>query len=309
MNVGMVARVRRFSRTYTQRVGALEARYLGRDRPLGEARVLWEIGDGGRDVRALRRDLDLDSGYLSRLLRSLEADGLVTIAPSEADRRVRTARLTAAGRAERDLLDRRADELAASLLAPLSDGQRARLVEALAEVERLLAAADVSFAVVDSESPDAQRSLQAYYEELDRRFPGGFDIGRSLHPSAGEMRPPKGTFVVATLHGEPVGCGGLVFQADEPPTLKRMWVAPAARGLGIGRRLLAALEGEAAAHGYDAVRLETNATLTEAIALYRSAGYREVPAFNAEPYGDHWFERSLGTPAAAPRDGDGDPTG
>ena len=116
--------MRSFNRLVTQRVGALNDHYLSRDRPLGEARVLWEIGVDGCDVRRLRSRLGLDSGYLSRLLRSLERARLVTVAPSEADRRVRTARLTPAGRAERELLDRRSDELARSFLEPLSDRQR-----------------------------------------------------------------------------------------------------------------------------------------------------------------------------------------
>ena len=107
-----IARVRRFNRTVTERVGALNDRYLARDRPLGASRVLWEVGDDGTDVRALRARLGLDSGYVSRLLRGLEADGLVTVEPNEHDRRVRTARLTAEGRAERALLDRSSDELA-----------------------------------------------------------------------------------------------------------------------------------------------------------------------------------------------------
>src|SRR4029450_2122260 len=105
MGDAMVAQVRRFNRLVTERVGALEDRYLARSRPLGEARVLWEIGDGGCDVRSLRSRLQLDSGYLSRLLRSLEAAGLVDVGPNERDRRVRTARLTPAGVAERCVLD------------------------------------------------------------------------------------------------------------------------------------------------------------------------------------------------------------
>src|SRR3954470_22842095 len=127
MDEATVARVRSFNRVVTQRVGALDDRYLSRDRPLGEARVLWEIGEAGCDVRALRSRLGLDSGYLSRLLRSLEAAGLVDVRPSEADRRVRTARLTTAGRRERVVLDRRSDELARSFLAPLGEAKRARL--------------------------------------------------------------------------------------------------------------------------------------------------------------------------------------
>src|ERR687883_836320 len=99
-----VEQVRRFNRTVTERVGALNDHFLGLDRPLGEARLLWEIGVDGCEVRLLRARLGLDSGYVSRLLRSLEAAGLVTVTASDADRRIRVARLTAAGRAERAAL-------------------------------------------------------------------------------------------------------------------------------------------------------------------------------------------------------------
>src|SRR5256885_15987352 len=139
----MVTQVRRFSRIVTQRVGALDDHFLARDRPLGEARLLWEIGVEGCDVRALRARLDLDSGYLSRLLRSLERDGLVRVEPGEHDGRVRTARLTRAGLKERAELDRSSDGLAESLLEPLNDSQRDRLVTAMADVERLLMATPV----------------------------------------------------------------------------------------------------------------------------------------------------------------------
>jgi len=131
-----VSQVRSFNRLITQRVGALDDRYLARSRPLGEARLLWEIGVEGCDVRRLRSRLDLDSGHLSRLLRSLEAAQLVRVDPNERDRRVRTAQLTSAGLAERDLLERRSDELARSFLEPLSEPRRRRLVAAMAEVER-----------------------------------------------------------------------------------------------------------------------------------------------------------------------------
>jgi DNA-binding MarR family transcriptional regulator len=286
-----VAQVRRFNRVVTQRVGALDDRFLARDRPLGEARLLWEIGRDGADVRALRERLELDSGYVSRLLRNLEAAGLVSVAPGAVDRRVRTVRLTPAGRRERALLDRRSDELAERLLAPLGDGQRERLVAAMADVERLLTAATVRIAPLDPEHPHARHCLDAYVAELGRRFPGGFDPARSISADAPELRPPAGLLLVATRGDEPVGCGALKFHPGAPTELKRMWVAPAARGLGVGRRLLAELEARAAS---DVVRLETNGALTEAIALYRSAGYVEVPAFNAEPYAHHWFEKRLG---------------
>jgi DNA-binding MarR family transcriptional regulator/GNAT superfamily N-acetyltransferase len=296
MDAGMVGQIRSFNRTVTQRVGALSDAFLGRGRPLGQARLLWEIGPAGSDVRALRAQLDLDSGYLSRLLRSLAANGLVDIRPSSTDGRVRTAHLTGRGRAERAELDRRADDVATSILRPLTDGQRKRLVTAMAEVELLMAASAVRVAVCDPGHPHARWCERAYFAELARRFQAGFDPARSHTASVAELTPPAGLLLVATLHGEPAGCGALRFHGDAPGELKRMWVAPARRGLGLGRRLLAELEAQAAANGVRVLRLETNRSLAEAIAMYRSAGYREVAPFNDEPYAHHWFEKTLGVP-------------
>jgi DNA-binding MarR family transcriptional regulator/N-acetylglutamate synthase-like GNAT family acetyltransferase len=288
-----VEQVRSFNRVVTERVGALNDRYLSRDRPLGEARVLWEIGPGGSDVRRLRSALQLDSGYLSRLLRSLEAAKLIRVETSAHDGRVRTVRLTAAGRREREALDRASDELARSLLEPLDGPRRERLVTAMTEVERLLTAALVELDVVDPADRNARQCVRAYFDELNRRFDAGFDPARSIPAELDELRPPHGLFLVAMLRDEPVGSGALKFHGDEPAELKRMWVAESARGLGLGRRLLDELERLAAANGARVVRLETNRSLTEAIGLYRSAGYREVAAFNDEAYAHHWFEKRL----------------
>ena len=289
----MLEQVRSFNRVVTQSIGALQDHYLSRSLPLGEARVLWEVADGC-DVRELRARLELDSGYLSRLLRALEAAGLVTVTQSPEDGRVRSVRLTAAGRRERDVLDRRSDELAQSLLEPLGETQRGRLVAAMAEVERLLTAGLVRIDVVDPEDPAAAYCLGQYYAELERRFDDGWDHAISIAATPEQLRAPAGLFVVASLHGAPIGSGALKFNGDEPTELKRMWVAPSARGLGLGRRLLRELERLAGSRGVNIVRLETNRNLTEAIALYRSAGYREVPRFNDEPYAHHWFEKRLG---------------
>jgi ribosomal protein S18 acetylase RimI-like enzyme len=147
--------------------------------------------------------------------------------------------------------------------------------------------------VVDPDQPAARRCLRKYIAELDRRFDAGFDPASSLPAEPEEMRPPAGLFLIAMLDGEPVGCGALKFHGDEPTELKRMWVASSVRGLGVGRRLLEELERHAVERGSSAIRLETNKSLTEAIALYRSAGYREVAAFNDERCADHWFEKYL----------------
>ena len=292
-DTAMIDQVRRFNRTVTQRVGALGDAFLARGRPLGQARLLWEIGAQGADIRELRSRLDLDSGYVSRTLQALAADGLVTIQRSAGDGRVRTARLTRAGAAERKTLDRLADQAAGSVLAPLTGPQQARLVAAMTEVERLMRASMVTIAPADPRLPPARYCIQGYYDELAERFDDGFDPAVTISATAAELTPPAGLLLLATLHDEPVGCGALKFHQDSPAEIKRMWVAPAARGLGLGRRLLTELEARALAAGATVVRLETNGTLTEAIAMYRSAGYREVPAFNAEPYAHHWFEKDL----------------
>jgi DNA-binding MarR family transcriptional regulator/GNAT superfamily N-acetyltransferase len=285
--------VRSFNRSVTQRIGALQDEYLARGRPLGASRVLWEIGDAPVDIRALRARLDLDSGYVSRLLRSLEREGLVVVEAAATDRRVRTARLTDAGRAERAVLDRESDALAAALLAPLGARQRERLVEAMAVVERLLTAGLVDVAIEDPRSDAAQFCLGAYFAELDARFDAGFDPARSISADAEELTPPSGLLLLGRLRSEPVGCGALKLHGSEPAEIKRMWVAPVARGLGVARRLLSALEAQARERGAAMVRLETNRALREATALYRSSGYAEVVPFNDEPYAHHWFEKRL----------------
>jgi len=289
----MVEQVRRFNRVVTEQVGALNDRFLGRPRPLGEARLLWEIGPGGCEVRLLRSRLGIDSGYLSRLLRSLEAAGLVEVSPSPSDARIRVARLTRAGRRERAALDRRSDELAGSLLAALSTEQQKRLVGAMREVERLLVAASLKITPVDPEHPDAQYCLAEYVAELNRRSARGFDpsVGATALPH--EVRPPAGQFYVAYLHGEPIGCGAVKHHSDAPAEIKRMWIAPQARGLGLGRRLLETLEACARTGGARFAYIETSAVLTEALSLYRSTGWVEVPPFNDEPFADHWLKKEL----------------
>ncbi|MDK0521450.1 helix-turn-helix domain-containing GNAT family N-acetyltransferase [Streptomyces sp. ML-6] len=296
-----IDRVRRFNRTVTERVGVLHGHYLGRDRPVGEARLLWEIGERGLDVRRLRERLGLDSGYVSRLLRSLEADGLVTVEPHPRDGRVRTVRLTGRGRAERSLIDERSNELAGSLLEPLNPAQRARLVAAMTEVDRLLTAATVALDVVDPDHPDARCCLSSYFDEVRGLFETGFDPALSLLPDTGELRPERGLFLVARLHGEPVGCAGVKLPPGGPAEIKRMWVAPRARRLGLGRRFLTELEARAARHGCDTLRLDTNKALGAAIGLYRSFGFQEVAAFNDEPYAHHWFEKRIAAPPDRPR--------
>ncbi|HET6849158.1 MAG TPA: GNAT family N-acetyltransferase [Gaiellales bacterium] len=157
----------------------------------------------------------------------------------------------------------------------------------------------VEIGQADPGDPDARWCVARYVEELAERFEDGFDPARSLPADDADLRPPRGVLLVARLRGGPVGCGAVKLHGDAPAELKRMWVSPAARGIGLGRRMLHELEAFAEAAGAPAVRLETNRALTQAIALYRSAGYEEVPAFNDERYAHHWFEKRLTPPSNA----------
>lgn len=290
-----IDQVRQFNRTVAQRMGALSDNFLATHRPMAEARLLWEIGPDGCEVRTLRNRLGLDSGHASRLLRALEADGMARVEPSRADRRIRVARLTRAGQREWATIDRRSDAFALALLEPLDDRDRERLVDSMRTVQRLLTAAAVEIRGVDPAGADARQCLRAYVEELNERWEAGFDPSAGVSAEPHELTPPAGCFLIAYLHGEPIGCGGVKHLPGGPSDIKRMWVSPAARGLGLGRRLLGELEQRVRDSGATVARLETNRVLSEAIGLYRSAGYVEVEAFNDEPFAHHWFEKPLTT--------------
>ncbi len=152
---------------------------------------------------------------------------------------------------------------------------------------------EVTIEVVDPADDDAQRCLRAYEAELNERFDAGFEVDAALPLPADDLRPPAGCFLVAYRDGEAIGCGGLKLHGPDPAEIKRVWVDRSARGLGLARRLLTELEDRARAAGAPAVQLDTNRTLTEAIALYRKTGYVEIEAFNDEPYAHHWFRKTL----------------
>lgn len=297
MSDAELASVRSFNRDLTRRLGVLNGDFLGRGRPFSESRLLFEIGRTGSDARELRTRLGLDSGYLSRLLGSLQRQGLIRCAPCAADARVTTARLTARGLAELREIDRRSDAFARSLLTPLGPAERERLLEAMAYVRRCLTAASVRIEVSSPRTRAARACLQAYFRDIGSRFPGGFDPLRSVPATPEELTPPAGYLLLAWLDGQAVGCGALKLGAPRQDggrgEIKRMWVSPEARGLGIGRRILSSLEQIARETGIECVQLDSNAALSEALALYRSAGYIEVPAFNDNPYAHHWFEKPL----------------
>ncbi|HZX29281.1 MAG TPA: helix-turn-helix domain-containing GNAT family N-acetyltransferase [Telluria sp.] len=296
MDEQQLSQVRSFNRTVTHRIGVLTGNYLDSGRPLAEARLLFEIGRAGATVRELRARLGLDSGYLSRLLRVLEADGLTTSQRDQADARVRRVALTVKGRKEWARLDARSRDLAASLLAPLGEVQRARLLAAMADVERFLHAAAVTITLADPHGDEAAACIQAYIDELRERFDEGFDPERSVSAKPEELVPPHGWFFLARLDGVPIGCGALKRGENGCGEIKRMWVAASARGLGVAQRLLETLEAQAAQAGIDILRLDTNRSLVEARHLYLRNGYAEIAPYNDNPYADHWFEKRAVAP-------------
>ena len=284
-DVDQIESVRDFNRYYSRRIGALDDHYLGQGRPLREARLLFEIGDGA-DLRELRVRLGLDSGYLSRLLQALQKDGLVTVGAHAGDGRLRFARLTALGVRERAELDARSRRSVEALLGALSGAERNELVEAQSRVRHLLRKATVTISAIPDDSPEALECLRSYAAELAVRFPEGYDESALIAPGS------TGSFLVAREAGRPVGCVAWC-HADSAGEVRHLWVAVSARGLGLGRRLLEQIESSIAAHGLGVVRLGTHPALTEAIALYLSSGYREIPPYGSSPYDRLAFTKTL----------------
>ncbi|MBP0616569.1 bifunctional helix-turn-helix transcriptional regulator/GNAT family N-acetyltransferase [Jiella mangrovi] len=286
-----VSRFRRFARAVTAEVGALDSSFLGRGRPLGAARVLNAIGHGKREVGEIRSYLGLDSGLVSRLLRGLGDEGLVATSPDRSDGRKRIATLTAAGEAEFAAYEALANERAEAALSRHAD------TEALLAAMDLVASAfgrdRIEFREMDPRSEVARHCLGEYYAELARRIEGGFDVKLSADPEAETMVRPRGAFLVAFSDDMPVGCVGLKGTCSDYCEVKRLWVEPAARGLGLARRFMARVEEIARDLGVPALRLDTNKALPEAIAMYRKTGWTEIERFNDDPYPDHFFEKKL----------------
>ncbi|MGO9742629.1 MAG: GNAT family N-acetyltransferase [Roseiarcus sp.] len=286
-----IARVRRFNRAVTSAVGALDQSFLGRGRPLGSARVLNAIGKGGSDISELRADLGLDSGLMSRLLRGLEEEGLVETATHPDDARRRIARLTQAGEREFCAYEELSNAAAEAILS-----RHSRPDVLLAAMDLIAAAFGrdrIALEEMDPRSDEARYCLEEYYAELARRFASGFEPSRSRDPEAEAMIRPRGVFLVAMSDGLPIGCAGLKGNANEIAEVKRLWVSPSARGLGLAHRLMDAIESAARSLGVRILRLDTNSALPEALHLYRGSGWSEIERFNDDPYPDMFFEKRL----------------
>jgi len=285
-----IARVRRFNRAVTSEVGALDTSFLGRGRSLGAARVLNAIGHGAEDIASIRAYLGLDSGLMSRLLRGLEEEGLVETLPHPADARRRVTRLTEAGKREYRAYETLSDTQAGAIFA------RHPRPEALLAAMDLIASAlgrdRIELEEADPRCEAARYCLGEYYAELARRFAHGFDVSLSRDPEAEDMIRPRGVFLVAMSDGLPIGCAGLK-GGGGIAEVKRLWVSPAARGLGLAKRLMGAIEDAARDLSIAVLRLDTNSALPEAVRLYRTSGWSEIERFNDDPYPDVFFEKRI----------------
>jgi DNA-binding MarR family transcriptional regulator/GNAT superfamily N-acetyltransferase len=287
-----ISRVRRFNRAVTSEVGALDTSFLGRGRPLGAARVLNAIGHGRGDVAELRDYLGLDSGLMSRLLRSLEDEDLIETLPHPDDARRRIAKLTRTGRQEFNAYETLSNSQAEMLIARHSKPEL--LLAAMDMIASAFGRARISIEEVDPRGDEARYCLSEYYSELSRRFKGGFEVSLSRDPDATDMISPRGAFFVAMSDDLPLGCVGLKGSGGELAEIKRLWVAPSARGLGLARRLMGSADNAARGLSIKILRLDTNSALPEARQLYRSTGWTEIERFNDDPYPDLFFEKRLG---------------
>jgi len=286
-----VSRVRRFNRAVTTEVGALDTSFLGRGRPLGAARVLNAIGQGQSDVAAIRDYLGLDSGLMSRLLRSLEEEGLIDTISNPQDARRRVARLTETGRSEFQAYEALSNTQAKAFLSRHS--QPEELLRAMDIVASSLRRDHIVLEEKDPRHQDARYCLNEYYAELAHRFEKGFDVSLSRDPDAKDMIRPRGIFLVAMSDGLPIGCAGLKGSGGEVGEVKRLWVAPSARGLRLAKRLMTEIEIAARELSIKILRLDTNRALPEAQQLYRRTGWNEIDRFNDDPYPDTFFEKRL----------------
>ncbi len=273
------------------------------DRLVGEAgggevhrreRMLEAIGRRGSTVRSLGARLALGSAELGVSLRLLARQGLARLEMRRyRGERARFVTLTRTGAARLRRAEVREATRARRLAASQSQAGIRQLVLATVQIERFLCRSHIVIAPEDPASGAARWCFAQYFDELATRFPDGFDRHAGGGTVRDEFLPPRGRLLIARLDGDPVGCGAVRAWAPGIVEIKRMWVAPEARRLGIGGELLEALEQLARRRRASAIRLDTHATLMEALRLYRRAGYRRIARYNDNPYAQRWFEKPL----------------
>lgn len=298
-----VAAVRRFNRYYTRRIGLLGEGLLGGPLTLSEARLVYELAQRGTaTATGLGADLDLDSGYMSRLLRGLAARRLVAKRRSEDDGRQVLLSLTPSGRRVFAAIDARSREQVGAMIQRLSDAERLQLVDALATTQRLLDGGepqapavpyvlrpprpgDMGWIVHRHGALYAQEygwdeTFEALVAEIVAGFVRSFDARRER-------------CWIAEREGAVVGSVFLVRETDQAGKLRLLYVEPGARGLGIGRRLVDECVRFARQVGYARVTLWTNDVLVSARRIYQAAGFRLVAeeahhSFGHELVGQNW---------------------
>jgi DNA-binding MarR family transcriptional regulator/predicted GNAT family acetyltransferase len=287
-----IARLRRFNRVVTREIGALDTSYLGRGRPLGAARVLQLVRADGTDVADLRQRLDLDTGLLSRLLRSLEREGLVQVVPDPADRRRRIARLTPAGQAEMQVYDALGHAKAQEVFERAGQ-RRDEVIAAMDLIATVMLRGDTRITDADPGDPAVLHCTAAYRDQLVALVPGfRSDYLPIPLTDAARCRAPDGACLVAWSEDLPVGTVSVRRLDATTAEIKRLWVDPLARGQGLGRRLMRAIETRARDMGYAHARLDTNAALAEAVALYRSDGWTDCAPYTGAP-ANVWMAKRL----------------
>jgi DNA-binding MarR family transcriptional regulator/GNAT superfamily N-acetyltransferase len=293
--------VRRFNRVYTRRIGALQQGYMGSPFPLPQARVLYELGQRGVCTASeLGAELDLDLGYLSRLLQSLRRQAVVQGEPSREDaRRVRLS-LTPKGRKAYQLLDTRSRDLVAGMLGKLAAPEQARLVGALQAVETVLqhGPGSESQITLRSHRPGDMGWVvhahgRLYFEERgwDERFEAL--VAGIAKDFIERLDPSRERCWIAEMDGEPVGCAFAVEQSRSVAKLRLLLVEPKARGRGLGKRLVEECIAFARAKGYRRLVLWTQSNLAAARAIYRKTGFRKIKeekhaSFGVRLTGEYW---------------------
>jgi DNA-binding MarR family transcriptional regulator/GNAT superfamily N-acetyltransferase len=292
--------VRRFNRFYTQRVGALHTGFVGSAFPLPEARLVYEIGHRGETTASeLGRDLDLDLGYLSRLLQSLRRRGIVQGKPAPNDARTSLLSLTDKGRKSYAMLDDRSRELTTVMLSKLPSDGRAQLVGAMQAIETLLNGEKPKSEITlrEHRAGDMGWVVQAHgrlYAE-ERGWGAGFEalVAQICGDFLRNFDPARERCWIAELDGEPVGSVFVVKGGHSIAKLRLLLVGPRARGHGLGRRLVDECIAFARAKGYKKLVLWTQSNLVPARRIYKAAGFvlakkQRHQDFGVKLNGEYW---------------------
>jgi len=293
--------VRRFNRFYTRRIGALRAGLVGSPYPLPEARLIYELGRRRRcTATELRAELDLDAGYLSRMLGSLGRRGLVRAERSREDARARLLTLTARGREAFALLDRRSRAEMSAMLGSLAAPDRDRLVGAMRTVQLLLTNQNSKELLRAHRPGDLGWVVQAHGELYAREYGWGerFEalVAGIVSDFVAGFDPRRSRCWIAELDGERVGSVFVVPASKSIAKLRLLLVDPRARGRGLGRRLVEESIDFARAQGYRRLVLWTQSNLAAARAIYRACGFelrKREPhaAFGVKLTGEYWERR------------------